>query len=141
MRTLIHALVALIIPTATLAGACGPDQDADIGLIEDAKAAFLDADYRKFVTIAGPYFPDLEQNFDDYFGQIQVVFPNGFDRCATILQRRESPGFHQDLVFYFPAGSPAPMALLLIAAKVDGEMQLVEFTYNTSISDVLDDLK
>ena len=33
------------------------------------------------------------------------------------------------------------MALLLIAADVGGETKLIEFTYNTSISSVLDELK
>lgn len=135
------ALIWLGLTGAAHAGPCGPQQDEDIVLFEAAKAAFLAADYEKFVELAGDYFPDLESNFDNYFGQIQVVFPNGFDSCATVLQRREEPGFYQDLVFYFPAGSKAPMALLLVAARVDGEIKLVEFNYNTSISDVLSDLK
>ena len=142
MRLFYIVLFSLVMSaTQSLAGVCGLDRDADIALLEHAKSAFLSADYREFVTIAGPYFPDLDENFNDYFGQIQIVFPNGFDRCETVLQRRESPGFHQDLIFYFPKGSPAPMALLLIAAEVDGKTVLVEFTYNTSISDVLSDLK
>lgn len=140
MRYIIAAAIAAF-STPANAGPCGADLTGDIPLFEEAKAAFLAADYKSFVDIAGPYFPDLESNFDDYFGQIQVVFPNGFDSCATVLQRREEPGFLQDLVFYFPAGSPAPMALLLIATEVDGQYRLIEFTYNTSISAVLDDLK
>lgn len=139
MKTL--TALAMIAANAAHAGPCGPDRSEDIPLLEEAKAAFLVAEFETFVDIAGPYFPDLKDNFNDYFGQIQVVFPNGFDSCHTVLQRREAPGFHQDLIFYFPAGSPAPMALLLIATEVGGETKLVEFTYNTSISAVLDDLK
>lgn len=133
--------LALVTAQAASAGTCGPDAAEDIPLLEEAKAAFLAAEYQTFSDLAGPYFPDLKDNFDAYFGQIQVVFPNGYDSCHTILQRREKPGLSQDLVFYFPAGSEAPMALLLIAAEVDGETKLVEFTYNTSISEVLDGLK
>lgn len=141
MRFLSAALFSLMSATSVQAGVCGDDQDADLALFEEAKAAFLAADYEAFVDLAGPYFPDLKQNFSDYFGQIQVVFPNAFDRCQTVLQRRESPGFYQDLVFYFPKGSDAPMALLLVAAEVDGVPRLIEFTYNTSLSEVMTDLK
>lgn len=135
------ALVLSLLAGPVAAGPCGPALDHDIVLLEAAKAAFLAADYTKFAEMAGDYFPDLETNFDNYFGQIQVVFPNGYDRCQTVLQRREDPGFYQDLVFYFPKGSDAPMALLLIAAKVGSDIRLIEFTYNTSISAVLDELK
>ena len=142
MKTLIHALAALLASSSvTFAGVCGPDRDDDILVMEASKAAFLAADYRKFVEIGGNYFPDLESNFNNYFGQIQVVFPNGFDRCVTILQRREAPGFHQDVVFFYPKGFDAPVTLHLVAAQVGEGFRLIEFTYNTNISDVLDGLK
>jgi len=135
-------ILALLAGTsAATAGPCGPDRDTDIPVFEEAKAAFLATEYETFADIAGAYFPDIKTNFDTYFGQIQVVFPNGYESCQTILQRRESPGFHQELVFYFPRGHDAPMALLLIAADVGGKARLIEFTYNTSISAVLDELK
>ena len=141
MKTQCFALAALLMSsTATFAGVCGPDRDTDIPVMEASKAAFLNADYRKFVELGGDYFPDLDSNFNNYFGQIQVVFPNGFERCETVLQRREAPGFNQDLTFYFPKGSPAPLALLLVSVTVGGEERLIEFTYNTSISEVVDDL-
>ena len=141
MKTLTSCACAAILSSSTAyAGVCGPDREADLPLLERAKAAFLASEYREFVGIAGDYFPDLDQNFNNYFGQLQVVFPNGFDRCETVLQRREAPGFNQDLVFFFPNGSPAPIALLLVSVTIEGEERLIEFTYNTSISDVVDDL-
>jgi hypothetical protein len=140
MRNAIAA-VAIFAAGAAHAGACGPDRESDIALIEEAKRAFLESDYDEFVRIAGPYFPNLANEFDAYFGPLQRVIPQGFDRCETVLQRREAPGFNQELVFYFPKGSPAPMALHIVVAEVDGEHRIVEFTYNTSISDVLDELK
>ena len=33
------------------------------------------------------------------------------------------------------------MAVLLISADVEGATKMIEFTYNTNISDVLDELK
>ena len=121
------------------AGACGPDTPQDIAYFEDAKSAFLQADYRAFFDGMGPYFPGVD--FDATFGQARVVFPNPFTHCRTVLQRREEPGFYQDLVLYFPAGSDAPLALLLVGTKVDGQVNLIEFTFNTNISEVLDSLK
>lgn len=135
------ALALAVTAPAALAGTCGPDGDADVALFEEAKAAILAADYRTFADLAGPYFSDLRDNFDSYFGQIQVAFPHPFERCATVLQRREEPGFLQELIFYFPKGSEAPLALILIAADVGGEVNLIEFNMNTSLSEVLGDLK
>lgn len=133
------ATALIIAASQAQAGACGPNSSDDLPIFEAAKEAFLQADYKSFFDKAGPYFPGSD--FADTFGQVRVVFPNPYKRCRTILQRREKPGFYQDLVLYFPAGSDAPLALLLVAAEVDGQVNLIEFTFNTSISDVLDSLK
>jgi hypothetical protein len=131
--------IALILGATQLqAGVCGPDTPEDIASFEASKAAFLQADYRTFFESMGPYFPGTD--FDATFGQVRVVFPNPFKRCTTVLQRREVPGFYQEVVFYFPAGSEAPLALLLVGAEVDGQVNLVKFSFNTSISVVLDSL-
>ena len=134
-------LAAILAGSQGIGGTCGPDNADDIPYLEDLKADFLNADYAEFAKRAGPYFPDLAENARDYFGQVMVVFPSPFPACATILQRREDPGFYQDLVFYFPAGSSAPVALLLIAARAEDKVHLIEFTFDTSISDVLEDIK
>ena len=118
---------------------CAPNTSDDIASFEAAKAAFLRADYEGVFNSMGPYFPGTD--YDQTFGQVRVVFPMPFKHCRTVLQRREKPGFLQELVFYFPAGSEAPLALLLIGAEVDGQVNLIEFSFNTNISDVLDNLK
>ena len=140
MKTLL-AIAAAVLPGLALAGVCGPDREADIEVFEQAKAAFFDTDYRTFADIAGDFFPGIDARYDSLFGQLERAIPDGYDRCETVLQRREAPGFHQELIFYFPKGSPAPMALLLIAAETDGQARLVEFTYNTSLSEVFSELK
>lgn len=142
MKQHIAALaLSALIATPALAGTCGPDRDEDIALMETAKAALLNADYRSFASIAGAYFSDLEENYDGYFGPLETTFPDGYDRCVTILQRRESPAFAQDLMLFFPKGYDAPMAVLLIVADVEGTTRMIEFSYNTNISGVLDELK
>lgn len=133
------ATALIIVASNVQAGACGPDASDDIASFETAKEAFLQADYETFFNGMGPYFPGTD--YAETFGQVRVVFPNPYKRCRTVLQRREKPGFYQDLVLYFPAGSDAPLALLLVGAEVDGQVNLIEFTFNTSISDVLDSLK
>ncbi len=110
-------------------------------MFETAKTAFKSGDYRTFTRIVGNFFPDLKDNYDGYFGKLDELFPEGYDRCTTILQRREDPGFYQDMVLFFPKGYDAPMAVLLIGAKIDGEVRMIEFNYNTNISGVLDELK
>src|SRR6056297_67501 len=105
MKKLAAALAfASLVTTPALAGICGPDQKEDVALMEAAKAALLNADYRSFASIAGSYFSDLEENYDSYFGPLETTFPDGYDRCVTILQRRESPSFAQDLMLFFPKG-------------------------------------
>ena len=142
MKTSLASLaLAGLLATPAFSGSCGADHAADVALLETAKAALLNADYRSFTSIAGPYFPDLADNYDGYFGPLETTFPEGFDRCVTILQRREAPSFAQDLIFYFPKGYDSPMAVLLIAAEVEGTMRMIEFSYNTNISGVLDELK
>ena len=135
------ASAAIIAANAAYAGPCENSTAADILLLENAKTAFLASDYDAFAAIAGPYFPDLQKDPDSLFGALKNALPGGFDRCVTVLQRREAPGFHQDLVLYFPRGFDAPIALLLIAVVVDGQPRLIEFNYNTNVSGVLEELK
>lgn len=141
MRPFFFACCMALVAGQAHSATCGADRESDIPELEALKSAFLDADYRRFAELAGPYFPDLVENLNGYFGQMMVVFPNPFPSCETVLQRREDPGFYQDVVFYYPAGANAPVALLLVAVRAEGVVRLVEFTFNTAISDVLEDIK
>lgn len=85
--------------------------------------------------------PDLVAKLSDYLGQLTGVFPNAFAPCETVLHRSEAPGVDQDVVFQYPAGSSASVALPLIAARAEGEVRLVEFTCNTTMSEVPGNIK
>ncbi len=122
------------------AQSCEPSTEADVSVFESAKTAFLRTDYRAFANLVDDYVPAMDQQFDALFGPLSVFDPQGFDRCRTILQRREGPSFIQEIVFYFPKGSDVPLALHLVGAEVDGEIRMLEFTYNSSISAVLNEL-
>ena len=141
MKKNLFAAACCIFANSAIAGPCGNSTDADIPLFEDSKTAILASDYDKFATLAGAYFPDFEKDPDSILGAFKNTLPGGFDRCITVLQRRESPGFHQDLVLFFPRGFVGPIAVLLIAVVVDGEPKLIEFNFNTNVSGVLEDIK
>lgn len=128
--------------SASMATACEPTGPDDIPLIETLKDAFFASDYVTFAQRMGPFFPQIDQQFDGLFGPLQDVFPEGFVRCETVLQRREAPGFYQDLVLMYPKSSPeTPLALLLIAVDPGDGIKLLEFNYNTNVSVVLGELK
>ena len=140
MKMLMTLICAAVLPLAATAQSCEPSTDADVPAFEAAKTAFLRTDYRAFANLVDDYIPNMDDQFDALFGTLSVFEPQGYDRCRTILQRRESPSFIQELVFYFPRGSNVPLALHLVGAEVDGEVRMLEFTYNSSISAVLDEL-
>ena len=138
---IIAALLFLFLPLTALAQSCDPSTDADIPVFEDAKTAFLRTDYRAFANLVDDYIPNMDEQFKGLFEPLDVFEPQGFDRCRTILQRREDPAFYQEVILYFPKGSAVPLALHLIGAEVDGEIRVLEFTYNSAISAVLDKLQ
>ncbi len=131
----------LLAPVAAAAQSCDPSTDADIPLFEAAKTAFFKTDYRAFAGLVDDYIPNMDAQFDALFGPLEVFEPRGFDRCRTVLQRREDPSFAQDMVLFFPRGGTTPMALHIVGAEVDGEMRVLEFSYNSAISAVLDGLR
>ncbi len=133
-------LAFLLAPLAGAAQSCDPSTSADIPLFEAAKTAFFKTDYRAFAGLVDDYIPNMDTQFDALFGPLEVFEPRGFDRCRTVLQRREDPSFAQDIVLFFPRGGNTPMALHIAGAKVDGEFRVLEFTYNSSVSAVLDKL-
>lgn len=133
--------LALLAPSLGVAQSCTPTTAANIPVFEAAKTAFLKTDCRVFASLVDDYIPDMNAQFDTLFGPLEVFGPQGYDRCRTILQRREEPSFLQEIVFYFHKGSDKPLALHLVGAEVDDAVHILEFTYNSSISAVLDGLR
>ncbi len=137
---LLAALVLLISPVSAAAQSCAPSTDADIQVFEAAKTAFLKTDYRAFAGLVDDYIPNIDAQFDQLFGPLDVFEPRGFSQCRTVLQRREAPSFAQEIVFFYPRGSNTPLALHMVGSEVDGVFRVLEFTYDTSVSAVLDKL-
>ena len=141
MKKIIVLLSAMLLPSFAAAQSCAPSTAADIPAFEQAKTAFYRTDYRAFANLIGDYIPDLEERFDALFDPLAVFEPQGYDRCRTILQRREEPSFFQEIVFFFPKGNDVPIALYLAGAEVDGDIKILEFSYNSAITEVLDSLR
>ena len=140
MKHLLALACAALLPISASAQSCAPSTADDIPAFEAAKTAFLKTDYRAFASLVDDYIPNMNQQFDGLFGPLDAFEPQGYDRCRTILQRREAPSFVQEIVFYYPKGRDSPLALHLVGAEVDGAMRILEFTYNASLSAVLDGL-
>ncbi|WP_342076655.1 hypothetical protein [Yoonia sp. SS1-5] len=132
--------IALTAPGLAFAQSCPPSTSADLPVFEAAKAAFLKTDYKAFANLVDDYIPTIDDQFEALFGPLDALGPRGFDRCRTVLQRRETPGFAQELILFFPKGSTVPLALHLVGVEADGEVRMLEFTYNTAISEVLEGL-
>ncbi len=133
--------LALSMPSQVAAQTCPPSTEADLPVFEDAKTAFFRTDYRAFANLVDEYVPNMDAQFDTLFGPLEVFEPRGYESCRTILQRREKPSFFQEVVFYFPRGADGPIALHLVGTEIDGEVQVLEFTYNSSVGAVLSGLR
>lgn len=138
-KTLITALA--FCGTSALADVCDPDDGLSPPLFEKAKTAFFEGDYQRFSDLMGPYFLDIHYRYDELFGPIDASFNGAWASCETVLRRYEEPGFKQELILYFDDEIDGPMTVLLIGAEVDGQLQMIEFWYDTSISVVLEGLR
>lgn len=126
---------------AMAADGCPPEGLPAVPTFETAKAQFLTGDYKAFLDTASAYIPDAASKYDSLFGQLAKALPNGFDHCLTVVQRRDPPGLVQEVVFYYPPGLDAPLSLYLMGAEVDGTVKILEFTYDTTLGNVMDKLR
>ena len=139
-RGLLAVFAAMFMAGTGHAGVCGPDRDTDIPEFELAKARFLKGDYDGFGQALGPLFQSELPGYADDFANFKSVFAGTFQSCHTVLQRREEPGFHQEVIFYFDDVVQGPVAMYLSGIVVDGEFHMVEFLFNTEVGGVLDAL-
>ena len=109
--------------------------------MEAAKDAVFEGKYETFGRMLGSDFQGLPENATQMFAPFREIVEGGYDSCTTILQRHESPGFYQDMVIYSSDQYEGPIALLLIGADVGGTFRFVEFSFNTSFSEVSSGLR
>ncbi|MEL6573078.1 MAG: hypothetical protein AAFQ64_15545 [Pseudomonadota bacterium] len=128
------ALALVAGPSALHAAACGPDRDADIPIFEDLKSLFIEGDYAGYIDKLGPLYRSSVSDLNQQMVQFGQVFPNGFDVCETVLQRREAPGFSQDIIVFSMKDSPDELvAMHLVGIRVAGKFTVASFNFNTDL--------
>lgn len=138
-----HLITLAFCLSASVANAqsCTGENLVIIPEMEAAKNAFFAGSYDRFIGLMGPNFPGLSDRSGELFDPLKRIVSGAYEACHTVLQRHEAPGFYQDLTMYYDDEVEGPVTVLLVGADFDGEFRFLEFTYNSSISAVLDSLR
>jgi hypothetical protein len=106
--------------------------------LETAKAAFLAGDYAGFVALAGVMMPNVDGGA--LMAGITEAVPDGFATCTTVIQREDVGGFVQEVSLYQLPEGQGPISLYLQSALVDGKRVILQFTFDSALSAVLEKL-
>lgn len=138
-----HLITLAFCLSASVASAqsCTGEDLVIIPEMEAAKDAFFDGNYQRFADMMGANFPGFSARAPEMFGPLENLVAGAYASCHTILQRHESPGFYQDMVIFYDDQVEGPISLLLVGADFGGEFRFVEFTFNSSMSAVLENLR
>lgn len=109
--------------------------------VEAAKTQFLKSDHEAFIDTLRVSMGDNADALVRPMEQLSIVFPNGFDRCQTIVQRVDRGGMVQDVTVFEDDNSPFPIALYLLAFPAGDRMVIGFMNFNTEMGEVLDELK
>ena len=99
MKNVLIATALCFAANSTFAGACDNSTDADIQLLEDAKTLFLAGEFQKFADDAGAYFPDLQANYDNYFGAMENDFRTVSTAVSPFFNGARPPDFIKSWCF------------------------------------------
>ena len=89
---MLSGLLGLAGPALAETAPCTLNGVEPLPVLEAAKAAFLKGKYHEFYRLATPYVPDARSQYPALMGRLAELFPNGFPRCSTVLQRRDVGG-------------------------------------------------
>lgn len=107
--------------------------------MEATKAAFLAGDFDKFLALSTADMPNAPDA--SVMKSLVDLVPDGFASCTTIVQREDVGGFVQEVsLFELPDGQ-GPISLYIRSALVDGQRRILQFTFNSTMSTVLDELR
>ena len=118
---------------------CEPSPADPVPAFEAAKQALLDGAYDDFLRTVQPLNADPLADREALVGAMERTFSQGLPSCASVVLRREAPGYAQEVALFDTGG--VPLALYLEAALLNGEMTIMSFQYALSPSDMLDLLK
>ncbi|MEO0389442.1 MAG: hypothetical protein AAF218_00735 [Pseudomonadota bacterium] len=108
---------------------------------ETAKSAFLSGNFDAFARATTVLMPKGPAAFGDSMQRLKELFPEGFEGCQTVAQRRDAGGMVQEVTTFNIAGALGPMSLYLLAAPLRGEMKISYVYFNTTMNDVFDRLR
>ena len=121
---------------------CALNGLAPLALQDEAKAAFLAGRYEAFYRLATPLVPDAQRGYGTVIGKLPVLLPSGFADCSTILRRQDQGGLTQEIsLFRLKPPGTGVLALLLVTAAVGGKEQVIFFSFNEKITQVLEELR
>lgn len=113
-----------------------------VEVLEQAKEAFLHSEFDDFVAIAAEIMPEAAaQNILKELRRLDGLLPDGFDSCQTVVQRRDTGGMVQEVTTFNVKGQDFPISLYLQVTPVRDRMLISYLNFNTTMSDVLDQLR
>lgn len=139
MKHLSAALVLVASP-AFAEPVCEMRGAEPLEIMETAKASFLKGDFQEFSRVATELMGASRKTLEKPIGQLEGLFPNGFEDCQTIVQRRDAGGMVQEVTTFNIKGQDFPMSLYLLAAPIRGEMKISYLNFNTTMTEVLKSL-
>ncbi len=139
---MLSGLLGLAGPALAETAPCALNGVEPLPVLEAAKAAFLKGKYHEFYRLATPYVPDARSQYPALMGRLAELFPNGFPRCSTVLQRRDVGGMVQEItMFAIEPPDTGMISIILTAVPFNDEPEIVAFVFNSAIGPVLDELK
>jgi hypothetical protein len=107
--------------------------------MEAAKAAFLAGDYPGFFALAAAQMPNADGVA--LMAGITEAVPDGFASCTTVVQREDVGGLVQEItLFQLPEGK-GPISVYVQSALINGQRVILQFSFDSTLSDVLEKLQ
>ncbi len=142
MRLEILSFANFVTCLLTAAGAqaaiCQHELSVEIDHFENVKRAVLTGRYSEVAEALGPSFAGRAELITESLAPFETYFPDGFDTCATTLQRVESPSYLQDVSLFFDEERGGFVGVYLAATRLNGQWVPISFYINTDLSIVLD---
>ncbi|MEL6883688.1 MAG: hypothetical protein AAFP87_04205 [Pseudomonadota bacterium] len=141
MRHLICTALLCLPTSLTAAPMCDMGGADVLPVFEDPKAAFLAGDFQRFGEVTSALFTNGIAAYGDALDKMAELFPDGFDSCQTVVQRRDLGGMAQEVITFNTQAHAAPMSVYLLATPIRGEMSITYVNFNTKMIEVLDNLR
>jgi hypothetical protein len=120
---------------------CSMEAAEAVPVFETAKALFRKGDYLAFYNLSTPLVLERDAKFDTLMGGIAQAVPDGFEGCATVLQRRDDGGMVQEVSLFLLPEKRGTIGLYMMAAPLSGDMRVIVYSYSTDIGEVLSSVR